>query len=74
MIIFWRPNSGGGGGGVSTDPGIANVLVGVAYEINSVPLVGTLEQYEVTNVFQQATLIGQSLQAILKGELDEPTE
>ena len=30
------------GGGTSTDPGIQNVVQGVEYEINGVPLVGTL--------------------------------
>jgi hypothetical protein len=59
--IFWKTP---GGGGTSTDPGIANVLSGVAYKINGTNLVGTLIQ--VFNTIQtQAVLIGQSLSAIL---------
>lgn len=51
--------------GTSTDPGIANVASGVSYEINNVPLVGTLQA--VTNNIQGATLSGQSLKATLVG-------
>ena len=42
MIIYWDTLKGtGGGGGTSIDPGVSNVLAGVNYEINNVPLVGT---------------------------------
>ena len=51
--------------GSSTDPGVSNVVNGVAYEIAGVNLVGTFQP--VVNVLQQATLIGQSLQATLVG-------
>ncbi len=36
------PVGGGSGGGTCTDPGIGNVRLGVSYEIDSVPLTGTL--------------------------------
>lgn len=39
MIIFW--GALGGNQGPSIDPGVGNVLAGVSYMINGVPLVGT---------------------------------
>lgn len=63
MINFWPPVFLSGG--VSTDPGVSNVASGISYEINNVPLVGTLQA--VTNVLQSATLTGQSLDTNLVG-------
>lgn len=56
------PLATGGSGGTSIDPGIQNVLAGVAYEINNVPLVGTLSPVIIE--IENATLIGQSTTAI----------
>lgn len=62
MIIYWDTLKGsGGGGGTSIDPGVENVLTGVAYEINNVPLVGTL--IPTINNFYAATLNGNLIPA-----------
>lgn len=68
MIIWWDTMKGsGGGGGVSIDPGIENVLAGVAYEIDNVPLVGTLNP--VTNILSEATLVAYPSQFTLSGDV-----
>ncbi len=69
----WSPTTTGG---VSTDPGVENVLTGVNYEINGTPLTGTLiatvvEMQAPSLVGQSVdnTLLGQNLNATLKGDI-----
>lgn len=54
------------GGDRWTDPGIGNVSAGVVYLANAVSLTGTRQT--VTNEIKQATLVGQSRNAILMGD------
>lgn len=58
MIIFWPFPTVGGSGGVSTDPGPRNVLDGITYYINGVPLRGTLD---IMSLGQRADLAAKSL-------------
>lgn len=64
MIIFWETLKKGSGN--STDPGVQNVLAGVTYEINNIPLIGTLNR--TVQQIAQATIVGQSSAAVLGGQ------